>query len=153
MHFLWWYSSAKMQISLSCMILASGASKQVMNVLHHACLTMSYISTSKIINVLADSSIEREKIAASHPHALTYDNINISSQSSLNKARIWWVKFSLEHLQSFTNFLMLVLKTCRLNQWYKICRTPHPLHFQIADHQLCPSACMQNTVPLILAKY
>ena len=61
------------------MISESGASKQVMNVLHHACLTMSYTSTSEVINALADSSIERAKIAASRPHALTYDNINISS--------------------------------------------------------------------------
>lgn len=78
-HFLWSFSSAKMQIGLACMAWASGASKQLMNVLHHSCLTMSYTSTSKIITALADSSIERAKIAASRPHALTYDNINIST--------------------------------------------------------------------------
>lgn len=58
---------------------ASGASKQLMNVLHHACLSMSYTSASAIITALADSSIAKAKIAASRPHALAYDNINIST--------------------------------------------------------------------------
>ena len=58
---------------------ASGASRQLMNVLHHACLSMSYTSASAIITALADSSIAKAKIAASQPHALAYDNINISS--------------------------------------------------------------------------
>ena len=68
-----------MQIGLACMAWASGASKQLMNILHHSCLTMSYSSTSAIISALADSSIEKAKCATAHPHALTYDNINIST--------------------------------------------------------------------------
>jgi len=68
-----------MQIGLTCMSWASGTSKVLMNVLHHSCLTMSYSSTSAIISALADSSIAKAKLAASRPHALTYDNINIST--------------------------------------------------------------------------
>ena len=68
-----------MQIGLACMAWVTGALKQLMNVLHHSCLTMSYSSTSAIISALADSSIAKAKLAASHPHALTYDNINIST--------------------------------------------------------------------------
>jgi len=78
-HFLRSFASAKMQIGLACMAWASGASKALMNVLHHSCLTMSYSSTSAIISALADSSIAKAKLAASRPHALTYDNINIST--------------------------------------------------------------------------
>ena len=58
---------------------STGASKQLLNILHHSCLSLSYSSITTIITALADSSIERAKIAASLPHALTYDNINIST--------------------------------------------------------------------------
>lgn len=40
---------------------------------------MSYSSIVSVITALADSSIEQARIAASLPHALAYDNINISS--------------------------------------------------------------------------
>jgi hypothetical protein len=50
-----------------------------MTVLHHACLSMSYSSITSIIMALADSSIEKAQVVASGPHALAYDNINIST--------------------------------------------------------------------------
>ena len=58
---------------------SSGTSRQMIDVLHHACLSVSYSSISSIITSLADRSIEKARIAASGPHALAYDNINISS--------------------------------------------------------------------------
>lgn len=56
-----------------------GTSRQMIDVLHHACLTMSYSSINSVITALADRSIEQACLAASCPHALAYDNINISS--------------------------------------------------------------------------
>ena len=68
-----------MQIGLGLMAWSTGASRQLINVLHHACLSVSYPSVSSIITSLADHSIEKAKTATKGPHALAYDNINISS--------------------------------------------------------------------------
>jgi hypothetical protein len=40
---------------------------------------MSYSSINSVITSLADRSIEQARLAVSRPHALAYDNINISS--------------------------------------------------------------------------
>src|SRR4051812_29293035 len=66
---------------------STGASKQLMNVLHHSCLSMSYSSVSAIITALADSSIEKARVVvAAGPHGLGYDNVNISSSDHVEQA-------------------------------------------------------------------
>lgn len=45
--------------------------------LQHSCLSMLYSSINSIITSLADSAIEKARDAASGPHALAYNNINI----------------------------------------------------------------------------
>jgi hypothetical protein len=57
----------------------NGASKELMTVLHHSCLSLSYGSINSILSNLADSSIGKARQVASGPHALAYDNINIST--------------------------------------------------------------------------
>ena len=78
-HFLRSLASAKVQIGLELMAWSCGTSRQMIDVLHSACLSMSYSSIASIITALADCSFEQARIAASRPHALAYDNINISS--------------------------------------------------------------------------
>ena len=51
----------------------------MIDVLHRSCLVVSYPSIASMVQALADRSIERAKAAALQPHALAYDNINISS--------------------------------------------------------------------------
>jgi hypothetical protein len=57
----------------------NGASKELMTILHHSRLSLSYDSINSILNALADSSIDKARQVASGPHALAYDNINIST--------------------------------------------------------------------------
>lgn len=57
----------------------NGASKELMTVLHHSCLSLSYGSINSILSTLADSSIDKARQVASGPHALAYDNVNIST--------------------------------------------------------------------------
>ncbi|KAF8270305.1 hypothetical protein EI94DRAFT_1571690 [Lactarius quietus] len=51
----------------------------MIDVLHRTCLVVSYPSILSMVQALADCSIERVKAASLLPHALAYDNINISS--------------------------------------------------------------------------
>jgi hypothetical protein len=51
----------------------------MIDVLHRTCLMVSYASISAMVQSLADRSIEQAKAASLHPHALAYNNINISS--------------------------------------------------------------------------
>jgi hypothetical protein len=67
------------QIGLGLAAWSNGASRQLMNILHQSCLSMSYSSIATILSNLADKSIEEARIVAAGPHALGYDNINISS--------------------------------------------------------------------------
>lgn len=78
-HFLRSRCSAKVPIGLGLQSWACGTSKQMIDVLHRTCLTVSYTSISSMVEALAARSIERAKDASVLPHALTYDNINISS--------------------------------------------------------------------------
>ena len=57
----------------------NGASKELMTILHHSCLSLSYGSINSILGAFADSSIDKARQVASGPHALAYDNINIST--------------------------------------------------------------------------
>ncbi|KAH8986497.1 hypothetical protein EDB92DRAFT_1818309 [Lactarius akahatsu] len=58
---------------------ACGTSRQMIDILHQTGLTVSYKSISNLVLKLADRSIERAKAASLLPHALAYDNVNISS--------------------------------------------------------------------------
>jgi hypothetical protein len=78
-HFLCSRNSAKVPIGLGLQSWACGTSRQMIDVLHRTCLTVSYASISAMVQSLADRSIEQVKAASLHPHALAYDNINISS--------------------------------------------------------------------------
>ena len=51
----------------------------MIDVLHQTCLTILYPSIANMVLSLTDCSIEREKVTLLLPHALAYDNINISS--------------------------------------------------------------------------
>lgn len=64
---------------LSVMASCSGASRELLNILHHSAFLVSYTTISSIILSLAEQSIERARIVARGPFVLTYDNINISS--------------------------------------------------------------------------
>jgi hypothetical protein len=66
-------------MGLGLMASSTGASRQLMNVLHRCCFSLSYSSISSIISSLADRSIEQAQAVASGPHGLAYDNINIST--------------------------------------------------------------------------
>ena len=70
--------SNKVQIGLGLMAWATGASKQLMNVLHHASLSMSYPSIMSIINALANDSLQQAQRLTDGPHGLGYDNVNTS---------------------------------------------------------------------------
>jgi hypothetical protein len=63
---------------MGLMAWSSGASHQLINVLNHACLSMSYTTINDIIKALADRSIEDARQIAARPHAIAYDNINFS---------------------------------------------------------------------------
>ena len=78
-HFLCSRKSAKVAIGLGLQAWACGTSRQMINVLHRTCLVVSYPSIASMVQALADRSIERAKAAVLQPHALAYDNINISS--------------------------------------------------------------------------
>lgn len=78
-HFLRSRNSAMVQIGLGLQAWACGTSRQMIDVLHRTCLTVSYTSISNMVLALADRSIERAKDASLRPHALAYDNVNISS--------------------------------------------------------------------------
>ena len=78
-HFLRSRNSAKVPIGLGLQAWACGTSRQMIDVLHRTCLVVSYPSIASMVQALADRSIERAKAAALRPHALAYDNINISS--------------------------------------------------------------------------
>ncbi|KAH8979979.1 hypothetical protein EDB86DRAFT_3066941 [Lactarius hatsudake] len=78
-HYLRSWNSARVQIGLGLQAWACGTSRQMIDVLHRTGLTVSYKSISTLVLKLADRSIERAKAASLLPHALAYDNVNISS--------------------------------------------------------------------------
>ncbi|KAH9169152.1 hypothetical protein EDB89DRAFT_1854788 [Lactarius sanguifluus] len=78
-HYLRSWNSARVQIGLGLQAWACGTSRQMIDVLHQMGLTVSYKSISNLVLKLADRSIERAKAASLLPHALAYDNVNISS--------------------------------------------------------------------------
>ncbi|KAF8055297.1 hypothetical protein FPV67DRAFT_1436466 [Lyophyllum atratum] len=87
LHYLRSRASAKVQIALGLVASATGTSREMINILHTACLSMSYNSISNIIDTLADSSIaDARKTAASEPTLMAYDNINITTSIFVEQA-------------------------------------------------------------------
>ncbi|KAH9017399.1 hypothetical protein EDB84DRAFT_1276558 [Lactarius hengduanensis] len=78
-HYLRSWHSARVQLGLGLQAWACGTLRQMIDVLHRTGLTVSYNSISSMVQSLANRSIERAKAASLLPHALAYDNINISS--------------------------------------------------------------------------
>ncbi|KAH9030516.1 hypothetical protein EDB85DRAFT_1866449 [Lactarius pseudohatsudake] len=78
-HYLRSWHSARVQLGLGLQAWACGTSRQMIDVLHRTGLTVSYNSISSMVQSLVNRSIERAKAASLLPHALAYDNINISS--------------------------------------------------------------------------
>jgi len=79
LHYYRSFHSCKCQIVLGLFFWSCGCSKDAMNVLHHAGLSLSYASIATMVTTLADRSIEEARLVGSGPHALTYDNINLST--------------------------------------------------------------------------
>ncbi|KAF9470445.1 hypothetical protein BDN70DRAFT_821376 [Pholiota conissans] len=77
--------SAKVQIGLGLMAWSTGASKNLINVLHKAGLSKSYTSIGKTISSLHKFSIEQAREISRGPHVSTYDNINIPSSDRLEQ--------------------------------------------------------------------
>ncbi|KAF6749453.1 hypothetical protein DFP72DRAFT_1014355 [Ephemerocybe angulata] len=69
----------KVQLGIGLMAWATGASKQLADVLHHSCLSIPYTTLNTVIASLAESSVNKAKLASKRPYALAYDNINLSS--------------------------------------------------------------------------
>lgn len=78
-HYLRSYHSCKVQIGLGLMVWSTGASRQLINVLNQACLSMSYTSIFSIIQALAKRSLEDARVLAAGPHGIQYDNYNQST--------------------------------------------------------------------------
>ena len=79
-HYLHSLASCKVQIGIGLTAWGTGASCQMIDILHQSALTMSYTSVLKILESLSEHSLQtaRDYIKNS-PHALAYDNINIST--------------------------------------------------------------------------
>ena len=58
---------------------STGASRQLINVLNQACLSMLYTSIFSIIQALAKRSLEDARVVAAGPHGIQYDNYNQST--------------------------------------------------------------------------
>ena len=59
-HFLRSYNSCKVQIGIGLMASSSGASCQLINVLNHSCLLMSFTTLNNILKTIANCAIEEK---------------------------------------------------------------------------------------------
>ncbi|KAF8895085.1 hypothetical protein BD779DRAFT_1608810 [Infundibulicybe gibba] len=78
-HFLRSSASCRVQMGLGLMVWSTGASRQLINVLHRSGLMMSYPSIIKVVESLASRAMENARRIAAGPHAIAYDNINMST--------------------------------------------------------------------------
>ncbi|KAJ3545921.1 hypothetical protein NMY22_g2257 [Coprinellus aureogranulatus] len=72
-------ASQKVQIGLGLMAWSTGASKQLLDVLHLACLTMPYTTIRHLIDAISLGCVRVAASIALGPHSLSYDNINLST--------------------------------------------------------------------------
>ena len=79
-HYLRSLASCKVQIGIGLTAWGTGASRRMIDVLHQSALTMSYTSVLKVLESLSEHSLQTARDYVNHfPHALAYDNINIST--------------------------------------------------------------------------
>ncbi|KAF9486497.1 hypothetical protein BDN70DRAFT_794191 [Pholiota conissans] len=71
--------SAKVQIGLGLMAWSTGASRNLINVLHKAGLSRSYGSINDVLGSLQKFSLAEAALISRGPHALAYDNVNLSA--------------------------------------------------------------------------
>lgn len=65
---------------------STGASRQLINVLNHSCLSMSYTSILSMIETLAEQSIEDAHKVVKGPHPFVIDNVNVSTSTFIEQA-------------------------------------------------------------------
>ena len=79
-HYLRSLASCKVQIGIGLTAWGTGASRRMIDILHQSALTMSYTSVMKVLESLSEHSLQTAQDYVNHsPHALAYDNINIST--------------------------------------------------------------------------
>jgi hypothetical protein len=79
-HYLRSLASCKIQIGIGLTAWSTGASRRMIDILHQSALTMSYTSVLKVLESLSEHSLQTARDYVNHfPHALAYDNINIST--------------------------------------------------------------------------
>jgi hypothetical protein len=157
LHFLCSRNSAKVQIGLGLQSWACGTLRQMINILHWTCLVVSYPSLSSIVQALADRSIERAKAASQLPHALTYDNINISSLIFIEQGPNTMSKVQLGTFTVVYELLNAGAEDMDIKPMLKNLRCSSPLCFS----DLCMTPCtrqlyatqMAVTIVHILMKY
>lgn len=79
-HYLRSLASCKVQIGIGLTAWGTGASRRMVDILHQSALTMSYTSVLRVLESLSEHSLQTARDYVNHfPHALAYDNINIST--------------------------------------------------------------------------
>ena len=79
-HYLRSLASCKIQIGIGLTAWGTGASRRMIDILHQSALTMSYTSVLKVLESLSEHSLQTARDYVNNfPHALAYDNINIST--------------------------------------------------------------------------
>lgn len=74
-HYLRSQASCRVQIGIGLTASVLGASRSLIDIIHHAGLSTSYTGITNILNALADSSQVQAAQVANGPHAAAYDNI------------------------------------------------------------------------------
>ncbi|KAF8264320.1 hypothetical protein EI94DRAFT_1593629 [Lactarius quietus] len=156
-HFLWSRHSAKVPIGLSLQAWVCGTSRQMIDVLHQPCLVVSYPSVLTMVHSLADRSIKRVKAALLLPHALIYDNINISSSIFVEQGPNAMSKVQSGTFTVIYKLLNAHAEDMDISPVIKNIRCPSPLN--ISDLQMTPHTRVLYVSHLlifivqILAKY
>ncbi|KAG6835025.1 hypothetical protein H0H93_005508 [Arthromyces matolae] len=74
------FNSCKVQMAMGLVALSTGASRDLINIMHTSCLSISYTSISNMIRTLSARSIESARtLAATEPIGISYDNVNVST--------------------------------------------------------------------------
>ncbi|KAF8232968.1 hypothetical protein L208DRAFT_1269353 [Tricholoma matsutake] len=80
------FAPAKFKSVLVYMAWSTGASQQLINVLNHLCLSMSYTSILSMIDTLAERSIQDTCKVVEGLHAFAIDNVNVSTLTYIEQA-------------------------------------------------------------------
>ncbi|KAF6744015.1 hypothetical protein DFP72DRAFT_1079199 [Ephemerocybe angulata] len=71
--------SQRIQLGIGLMAWSTGASKQLIDVLHQSAISIPYSTIREVIKELSNGAIRKASLASKGPHSLAYDNINIST--------------------------------------------------------------------------